>query len=216
MFTGIIEEIGTILAVKSSPNSLQLSIRCSKVLSDVKKGDSLAVNGVCLTVSDFSSNQFTADVMPETVNATTLRTLRAGSLVNLERAMEANGRFGGHFVSGHVDNTGEIVSVQHRGNAVYMEISIASELLKYIIPKGSVTVDGTSLTVFGVAASRFIISLIPVTQADSVIGRKRIGDRVNVECDMLAKYMERLLITNKRSSSSALTMDHLVANGFLD
>lgn len=215
MFTGIIEEIGTISAVKPSSNSLQLAIRCSKVLSDVKKGDSLAVNGVCLTVSDFSSNQFTADVMPETVKATTLRTLGLGSPVNLERAMAANGRFGGHIVSGHVDGTGEIVSIRQKENAVYMEISVAADLLKYFIPKGSVTVDGTSLTVFGVTEKGFIISLIPVTQGDSIVGRKRIGDRVNVECDMFAKYIERLMTTTNGNSTGGLTMDTLAASGFL-
>lgn len=215
MFTGIIEEIGTVSSVRSATNSLQLSIRCTKVLSDVKKGDSLAVNGVCLTVSDFSSNQFTADVMPETVKATTLQALRTGSPVNLERAMAANGRFGGHIVSGHVDGTGEIVSVRQKENAIYMEIGIATELLKYFIPKGSVTVDGTSLTIFGVTNEGFIISLIPVTQDDSIIGRKRPGDRVNVECDMLAKYIERLLTTNKKNPTGGLTMDTLIASGFL-
>ncbi|WP_186669753.1 riboflavin synthase [Sporosarcina sp. BP05] len=215
MFTGIIEEIGTVSAVRPAANSLQLSIRCTTVLSDVKKGDSLALNGVCLTVSDFSSNQFTADVMPETVKATTLQALRTGSPVNLERAMAANGRFGGHIVSGHVDGTGEIVSVRQKENAIYLEISIATELLKYFIPKGSVTVDGTSLTVFGVTDKGFIISLIPVTQDDSIIGRKRIGDKVNVECDMLAKYIERLLTTNKENPTGGLTMDTLIASGFL-
>jgi len=215
LFTGIIEEVGTVSAVRPAANSLQLSIRCSKVLSDVKKGDSLAVNGVCLTVSDFSSNHFTADVMPETVKATTLQALRTGSPVNLERAMAANGRFGGHIVSGHVDGTGEIVSVRQKENAIYMEISIATKLLKYFIPKGSVTVDGTSLTVFGVTSIGFIISLIPVTQGDSIIGRKRAGDRVNVECDMLAKYIERLITTDKENPTGGLTMDTLIASGFL-
>lgn len=216
MFTGIIEEIGTVSAIRLATNSLQLSIRCTKVLSDVKKGDSLAVNGVCLTVSDFSSNHFTADVMPETVKATTLQALRTGSPVNLERAMAADGRFGGHIVSGHVDGTGEVVSVRQKENAIYVEISIAPQLLKYFIPKGSVTVDGTSLTVFGVTEESFIISLIPVTQDDSIIGRKRPGDKVNVECDMLAKYIERLMTTtNKEKSTGGLTMDTLVASGFL-
>ncbi len=215
MFTGIIEEIGTVSAVRPGTNSLQLSIRCTKVLSDVKKGDSISVNGVCLTVSDFASNQFTADVMPETVKATTLQALRTGSMVNLERAMAANGRFGGHIVSGHVDGTGDIISVRNKENAIYIEISIAADLLKYFIPKGSVTVDGTSLTVFGVTDKSFIISLIPVTQDDSIIGRKQTGDRVNVECDMLAKYIERLITKKKENSTGGLTMDTLVANGFL-
>ncbi|WP_342505532.1 riboflavin synthase [Sporosarcina sp. FSL K6-2383] len=215
MFTGIIEEIGTVSAVRPATNSLQLSIRCSKVLSDVKKGDSIAVNGVCLTVSHFSSNQFTADVMPETVKATTLQALRAGSPVNLERAMAADGRFGGHLVSGHVDGTGEIILIRQKENAVYVEISVEANLLKYFIPKGSVTVDGTSLTVFGVTDKGFIISLIPVTQDDSIISRKRNGDRVNVECDMLAKYIERLMTTNKENSAGGLTMDTLITSGFL-
>jgi riboflavin synthase len=215
LFTGIIEEMGTVSTVRSGSNSSQLSIRCNTVLSDVKKGDSISVNGVCLTVSDFSGNHFTADVMPETVKATTLHALRTGSPVNLERAMVANGRFGGHIVSGHIDGTGEIISVRNKENAIYIEISITPELLKYFIPKGSVTVDGTSLTVFGVTNKGFIISLIPVTQDDSIIGRKRIGDKVNVECDMFAKYIERLLTTNKGNPTGGLTMDTLVTSGFL-
>ncbi|MCZ2259607.1 riboflavin synthase [Sporosarcina sp. G11-34] len=216
MFTGIVEEIGTVSAVTQGATSLQLAISCTKVLSDVSKGDSISVNGVCLTVADFSARHFTADVMPETVKATTLHALRSGSTVNLERAMAANGRFGGHFVSGHVDGTGEIISVQQKENAIYMDIKIAPELLKYFILKGSVTVDGTSLTVFGVTDYGFTISLIPVTQDDSVIGRKRTGDKVNVECDMLAKYIERLLTTEKVNPMGGLSMDTLAASGFLD
>lgn len=216
MFSGIVEEIGTVSSVTPGATSLQLAISCTTVLCDVKKGDSIAVNGVCLTVSDFSTRHFTADVMPETVKATTLQELRSGSSVNLERAMAANGRFGGHFVSGHVDCTGEIVSIKNVANAIYMEINIETDQLKYFIPKGSVTVDGTSLTVFGVTDQGFIISLIPVTQEDSVIGRKRIGDKVNIECDMLAKYIDRLLSNKEEKSSGGLTMDALIANGFVN
>ncbi len=216
MFTGIVEEIGTITAVTPGEASLQLNISCSKVLSDVKKGDSIAVNGVCLTVANFSVRHFTADVMPETMKATTLHELRIGSRVNLERAMAANGRFGGHFVSGHVDGTGEIIAIQPKANALYMEIRIAAELLDYFIPKGSVTVDGTSLTVFGVTDQGFIISLIPVTQDDSIIGRKKVGDQVNIECDMLAKYIERLLSKKEEKPAGSVTMETLAANGFLN
>jgi len=216
MFTGIVEEIGTVSSVTPGATSLQLAINCEKILEDINKGDSISVNGVCLTVSNFSKRHFTADVMPETVKATTLQTLRTGSVVNLERAMAANGRFGGHFVSGHVDGTGEIITVRKVENAVYMEISISPELLNYFIPKGSVTVDGTSLTVFGVTKKGFIISLIPVTQEDSVIGRKRIGDKVNIECDMLAKYIEQLITKKEVYTNSGLTMDKLLSNGFLD
>lgn len=216
MFTGIVEEIGTISSVTPGTTSLQLKIKCTKVLSDVNKGDSIAVNGVCLTVANYSTDYFVADVMPETVKATTLHELKPGSSVNLERAMAANGRFGGHFVSGHVDGTGEIISIRPKENAVYMEITIDPDLLKYFIPKGSVTVDGTSLTVFGITESGFIISLIPVTQADSIIGQKRIGDKVNIECDMLAKYIEGLLAKKEVQTSSGLTMATLAANGFLN
>ena len=216
MFTGIIEEIGTVSRVTPGATSLQLAIRCKKVLSDVNKGDSIAINGVCLTVSNFSGDHFTADVIPETVKATTLQELRSGSKVNLERAMAANGRFGGHFVSGHVDGTGEIISIKKVDNASYMEIEIDLQLLNYFIPKGSVTVDGTSLTVFGVTDTGFIISLIPVTQDDSVVGHKKVGDKVNIECDMLAKYIERLLAKKEDTPSGRVTMDTLIASGFLD
>lgn len=216
MFTGIVEEIGKITSVTTGPQSLTLSISCTKVLSDVNIGDSIAVNGVCLTVAQFSASHFTADVMPETFNATNLHELRSGSRVNLERAMIANGRFGGHIVSGHVDDTGEIISMRHVENAVYIEVQITQDLLKYFIPKGSVTVDGTSLTVFGVTDSGFVISLIPVTQEDSIIGKKRIGDKVNIECDMLAKYIERLLSKKEEKPKAGLTMDTLISSGILD
>ena len=148
MFTGIVEEVGSITAVKRGENAMLLSVRCSTILSDVHIGDSIAVNGVCLTVAQFSKNQFLADVMPETFKASNLHTLRTGSPVNLERAMAANGRFGGHFVSGHVDGTGEIMAVKPMENAIYMDIKIAPSFLRYVMPKGSVTVDGTSLNRF--------------------------------------------------------------------
>lgn len=216
MFTGIVEEIGTVSAVRQGANSLTLSIRCSKVLSDVQKGDSIAVDGVCLTVAEHSNGHFSADVMPETVKATTIQSLQTGSAVNLERAMAANGRFGGHIVSGHVDATGQIIARKRESNAIYIEIMLLPDLLKYLIPKGSIAVDGTSLTVFGVTDNSFMISLIPVTQEDSVIGHKQIGDRVNIECDMLAKYMERLMGMDKRNVNSGISMESLAASGFLD
>lgn len=216
MFTGIVEEMGTILSISPTATSNQLKIKCANILSDVNKGDSIAVNGVCLTVANFSSTYFVADVMPETVKATTLHALRAGSNVNLERAMAANGRFGGHFVSGHVDGTGEIIAIHQKENAKYIEIAIAPELSRYFIPKGSVTIDGTSLTVFGMTDTSFTISIIPVTQEDSIIGQKKIGEKVNIECDMLAKYMERLLTKKEEKVESGLTMDALAANGFLE
>ncbi|MCM3637598.1 riboflavin synthase [Sporosarcina luteola] len=216
MFTGIVEEIGTVQAIKKGSSSMQLVIKCTHILSDVKKGDSISVNGVCLTVSDFSTTQFAADVMPETFMATTLYTLKSGNRVNLERAMSANGRFGGHFVTGHVDGIGEIVAVRTVENAIYMDIQLASEFQSHLVPKGSITVDGTSLTVFGISDQGFTISLIPVTQADSIVGYKRVGDLVNVECDILAKYLERIVSRKKTEPSGGLTMDALARSGFLE
>lgn len=213
MFTGIVEELGTIQAVTRHDNAFQFRIGCRKVLEDVGVGDSIAVNGVCLTVKTFTASDFVIDVMPETVKATTMRTLQVGHTVNLERAMAANGRFGGHFVSGHVDGVGEIIKMHRVENAIYLEIKIEENLQKYFIEKGSVTVDGTSLTVFEVTETSFVISLIPVTQLDSIIGQKHVGDLVNIECDMLAKYMEKLLI-NKRTTGN-VTMQMLTENGFI-
>lgn len=214
MFTGIVEELGTIQAVTRSNHAFQFRIGCRKVLEDVRIGDSIAVNGVCLTVKTFTASDFVVDVMPETVKATTIQTLQVGHIVNLERAMAANGRFGGHFVSGHVDGVGEITKIRRVENAIYLEIKIEENIQKYFIEKGSVTVDGTSLTVFDVMDNGFVISLIPVTQSDSIIGQKHVGDVVNIECDMLAKYIEKL-IRHKEERTTGLTMSTLAAHGFL-
>ncbi|WP_060208514.1 riboflavin synthase [Sporosarcina koreensis] len=216
MFTGIVEEIGTVHSVKKGSSSMRLLITCSHVLTDVTKGDSISVNGVCLTVSEFSTTRFVADVMPETFKATTLFTLEPGSHVNLERAMAANGRFGGHFVTGHVDCIGEITAVRSIENAIYMDIRIDSAFQSHLVPKGSITIDGTSLTIFGISEQGVTISLIPVTQADSVLGYKRIGDYVNVECDILAKYLERIVSRKETKPSGGLTMDALAKSGFLE
>ncbi|WP_442598961.1 riboflavin synthase [Neobacillus sp. D3-1R] len=219
MFTGIIEEIGSILTIKQTGEAIVLTIEANKILKDAQLGDSISVNGVCLTVTSFTNNQFTVDVMPETVRATSLKTLKRGSKVNLERAMAAGGRFGGHFVSGHADGIGIIKSKKQYENAVYYEIGVESELLRYIIYKGSVAVDGTSLTVFGVSDDHFTISLIPHTLSETVIGLKGPGDMVNVECDMLGKYVDHFLAnrlnteqTPKRKSS--ITEQFLEENGF--
>lgn len=216
MFTGIVEELGKVKTIARSPNAVQLQLSCKQVLTDVNIGDSIAVNGVCLTVKDFNGSYFTADVMPETVKATTIHTLQVGDSVNLERAMAANGRFGGHFVSGHVDGVGEITKIRPEANAIYMHIKIDTHLLRYFIDKGSVTVDGTSLTVFDITQDGFVISLIPVTQADSIIGQKQVGDTVNIECDVLAKYIERLLGQQKEQNQDKVTLAMLSENGFLN
>lgn len=214
MFTGIIEEIGTVKQVIRGDKSIVLEISAKKVLEDVKLGDSIAVNGVCLTVTTFSANRFTVDVMPETVHATSLSSLAAGSKVNLERAMIANGRFGGHFVSGHVDGTGMIQEKRSISNAVYYTISVESDLAKFLMLKGSITVDGTSLTIFGVEDDTFTISLIPHTLKETILGEKGKGDKVNIEVDMLAKYMDHLLNRKEQKPKSGMSASFLEEHGY--
>lgn len=209
MFTGIVEEVGTISSVQSKPQAMELAISCTQILEDVKRGDSVAVNGVCLTVSSFGQHSFTVDVIPETVNSSTLKELKKGSPVNLERAMPANGRFGGHFVSGHIDGVGKIRSVKKEANAWTKEIEVEPALMKYMMLKGSVAVDGTSLTIFGLGQRSITVSLIPTTQADSLIGSKGTGDYVNIECDLLAKYTERI-----QQAEPKVTRNWLAENGF--
>ena len=217
MFTGIIEEIGNIQEMRSSGESMVMKIGASHVLKDVHLGDSISVNGVCLTVTSFESSFFTVDVMPETVRATSLQGLGRGSQVNLERAMSANGRFGGHFVSGHVDGIGKIKAKKREHNAVYYQIDVAPDLRHYMIEKGSVAVDGTSLTIFAVDEESFTISIIPHTIEETIIGTKDVGDIVNIECDMVGKYIEQFISRrfdqNKRPSSS-LTESFLSEHGY--
>jgi riboflavin synthase len=218
MFTGIIEELGVVANIKRTGDSFVLIIEAKKILEDVQLGDSIAVNGVCLTVTSFSSKQFTVDVMPETVKASSLQSLKRGSKVNLERAMAAGGRFGGHFVSGHIDGTGVIKSKKKLENAIYYEIEASPEVLKYVIVRGSITVDGTSLTVFGVTDDTLTLSIIPHTLTESIIGLKDSGDIVNLECDMIGKYVGHFLLggsvnVNKKSSSG-ISAQFLEDNGF--
>lgn len=214
MFTGIVEEIGSIKHIQKQANSCVLTIQANKVLNDVSLGDSIAVNGICLTVTSFSKTSFTVDVMPETMKSTSLRILKVGSFVNLERAMPATGRFGGHFVTGHVDGIGKIISKRPMDNAVYYEISVPDHLLKYMIIKGSVAVDGTSLTIFGVSSHSFTISLIPHTLENTVLGKKEVGDIVNIECDMIGKYIEHFVIRHEKEEMSKLSIQFLEDNGF--
>ncbi|MED4969880.1 riboflavin synthase [Parageobacillus toebii] len=213
MFTGIIEEVGTIEQIRQSGEAIVMTIGAKKILEDVHLGDSIAVNGVCLTVTSFTNRSFTVDIMPETVRATSLRTLTKGSKVNLERAMAANGRFGGHFVSGHVDGIGEIVRKWPLANAVYYEIKIPRELRKYMILKGSVAVDGTSLTIFGLTDETFTISLIPHTRAETILGDKQPGDIVNIECDIIGKYVAQFM-EGKKEPKSAITLEFLERHGY--
>ncbi|WP_047984754.1 riboflavin synthase [Ornithinibacillus californiensis] len=216
MFTGIIEEMGTIKGIqKRSEHAIQMIIESKKILDDVKLGDSIAVNGVCLTVTSFTMNDFQVDVMPETVKSTSLKDLINGSKVNLERAMPANGRFGGHFVSGHVDGIGEIIRKQRQENAIYYDIKVSDDLKKYLMLKGSITVDGTSLTIFNVNKNIVTISIIPHTVQETIVGDKSQGDIVNIECDMLAKYVHNILNPTNQTQKADIDKELLIQNGFM-
>lgn len=215
MFTGIVEEIGTLKSVKNKTEALEVSITARDILKDVKLGDSISINGVCLTVTDFTESAVSFDVMPETYRATNIHELKQGDPVNLERAMAAGGRFGGHLVSGHIDGIGKIVSKRPESNAVYYEIALSEELIHYFVYKGSIAVDGTSLTVFGVEDDKVTISLIPHTMEHTVLGEKGPGDRVNIECDMIGKYVAHFLNGQKKEEpKSALSKQFLSDNGF--
>lgn len=215
MFTGIVEELGAIRAVRRGAASAVLSIGAAEVLSDLKIGDSVAVNGVCLTVTSLDDGGFTADVMHETLSRSSLGALAPGSRVNLERAMPANGRFGGHIVSGHIDGTGKIASVRPDDNALWYTISAAPELLRYIVEKGSITIDGISLTVAAVDEVSFSVSLIPHTAAVTALGKKRAGDIVNLETDIIGKYVEKLLRPAlEPERQGGISLEFLAENGF--
>lgn len=224
MFTGIIEEIGTLRRVIRSGQAMLLTIGAKTVLQDVQIGDSIAVNGVCLTVVSYDSDSFTADVMPETYRQTNLSELTIGGRVNLERAMAAGKRFGGHIVQGHVDTTGVITGRRPEDNAVVFTIKPDDPaVLRYMIPRGSIAIDGISLTLIRVTDEDCSVSIIPHTLSQTVLNDKQPGDKVNLECDVLGKYVERLLenIANRpqaqgaRQTPKGVTLSMLAENGFL-
>lgn len=215
MFTGIIEEIGTIESVQSSKEAIVFTIGAKRILKDVSLGDSISVNGVCLTVTQYTASSFSVDVMPETVRSTSLSQLKKGSPVNLERAMAANGRFGGHFVSGHVDGIGKIIKKQQVSNAVYYEIQVPEELTSTLIHKGSITVDGISLTIFGLEDQKVVISIIPHTLGETILGTKGVGDIVNIECDLVGKYIKKFVTQQGSPKGSSLSKSFLEENGFV-
>ena len=215
MFTGIVEEIGEIVSVERGSRSAVLRIRCQRVLQGTRTGDSIAVNGVCLTVTSIGDSEYTADVMAETLARSSLGTLRSGSRVNLERAMPADGRFGGHIVAGHIDGTGTIREIRQDETAVWYTISAGPELLRYIVDKGSITVDGISLTVAKVGAEDFRVSTIPHTRSSTVLVDRKRGDIVNLETDIIGKYVEKLCAPEKLpEAGSSITMEFLTENGF--
>lgn len=212
MFTGIVEEIGTVLAVQKGAKSSILTIGAKAVLTDVSGGDSIAVNGVCLTVTSFSQSSFTADVMHETLDRSSLSSIRIGSKVNLERAMLANGRFGGHIVSGHIDGTGKIVEIKKDDNAVWYTIKTSEKVLRYIIEKGSIAIDGISLTVAKVEKDSFCVSIIPHTAKNTILFFKKVGDVVNLENDCIGKYVEKLL--GYQTPQSNISREFLLKFGY--
>ena len=215
MFTGIIEETGRIADIRRHSLSASLTVSCRKIMEDIHLGDSIAVNGICLTVTAFSGSEFTVDVMPETIEKTSLKLLKNGSVVNLERAMPADGRFGGHIVSGHIDGTGTVLEIQENEIAVIYKIGVSKELADGIVEKGSVALDGISLTVIDVTNEYFTVSLIPHTRNVTNMQGKRIGDPINVETDVIGKYVKKYLKTQEPASAERLTLDFLVDKGFM-
>ena len=217
MFTGIVEELGRVAAIEDQGDAIRLGIGCELAVSDAKLGDSIAVNGVCLTVVRLTGDGFDGDVMPETLRRTNLGKLKPKSRVNLERAMAADGRFGGHIVAGHVDGTGTITELKPEGNAVWVTVSAAPELLRYIVEKGSITIDGISLTVAYVDDSCFKVSIIPHTGEETTLLTRTAGYEVNLETDIVGKYVEKLMQPAKDAAKpkSGLSAEFLALNGFL-
>ncbi|MDQ0492061.1 MULTISPECIES: riboflavin synthase [Paenibacillus] len=220
MFTGLVEEVGRIQTISKSGEAMVLGIEGSVVLGDLKIGDSVSVNGVCLTAIQIGVKDFKVDVMPETFRSSNLRELKSGSRVNLERAMAAYGRFGGHIVQGHVDGTGTIRRVTSDQNAVVFEVAPSNQaLFKYILLKGSITIDGISLTVAQRTGDTFAVSIIPHTLSETALQAKREGDTVNIECDILGKYVEQLLnyrglAAMEGAEKAPISLDYLAKHGF--
>lgn len=227
MFTGIVEEIGHIKRISKKGQAMELTIEARLILEDAKLGDSIAINGVCLTITNMGAYDFSADVMPETFRKTTLHLLEHGSEVNLERAMLANGRFGGHIVQGHVDGVGIVRKRVNEENAVVFTIEPKdSDLLRYMIDHGSITIDGISLTIVKVSEATFTVSIIPHTLSETVLKVRQAGDLVNLECDVLGKYVEKLMLSrlepnqpnqskHQNTKSGTLTAAFLADNGFI-
>lgn len=218
MFTGIIEEIGTVKNIVKGSRSIKLAIAVRKVLENTNLGDSIAVNGVCLTVTALGRDGFMADVMPESMSKTNMGALKPGDRVNLERALTLASRLGGHIVSGHIDGTGEIIAMEKDDNAVRVTLTSVPKVMKYIVPEGSVALDGVSLTVAQLGENDFTVSLIPHTAQVTTLLDKKVGDRLNIENDVVGKYVERLLSFSGKNAAaekkSAISLSFLRENGF--
>lgn len=215
MFTGIVESMGRVRGIKRGAQSFQIEVQAETILDDVKLGDSISVNGVCLTVTSYDQQHFTADVMPETMDKTTLKHLKIGEYVNLERALRLGDRLGGHIVQGHIDALGIIKAKEKRDIAYIYTIKAPAEVLRYTVPKGSIAVDGVSLTVIDVWVDSFTVSLIPHSAEKTTLGFKNPGDYVNLESDILGRYIEKLLETGGDEKTSSLSVSFLAENGFL-
>ncbi|NFV12814.1 riboflavin synthase [Clostridium sporogenes] len=219
MFTGIVEEIGKILKIEEGKDFLHITIEGNKVLKSLNLGDSIAVNGVCLTVTNFNNNSFTVDVMAETLRKSSLKALSKGSLVNLERAVTLNKPLGGHIVSGHIDGTGEVINIKKESIATLLEIEAKENLLKYMVPKGSIALDGVSLTLVDVKEKSFTVSLIPHTKEATILINKNIGYIINIECDVLGKYIYKFIHLKdddeKKVSKNNISLDFLSKTGFI-
>lgn len=218
MFTGLVEEIGRLQGRESFRGGAKLVISAGELLEEAAVGDSIAVNGVCLTVTELAAGSFSAVVMPETLRKSNLGALTPGEELNLERALPLGGRLGGHLVSGHIDATGTLVRCYPEGNAVVMHFRIPAELQRYLIPKGSIAVDGISLTIAQLNPEGFSVSVIPHSAAQTTLGRMKIGATVNLEVDLIGKYVERLLepyLERSRESGTKLTAAFLKENGFI-
>lgn len=215
MFTGLIEEIGKVVDIFERNKMWSITFECEKVLEDVDVGDSIAVNGVCLTVEEYDENLFKANVMAETMRKSNLKYFKKGSSVNLERALKIGDRFGGHIVSGHIDGIGIIEEYEDEGDAIWVSISTSKDILKYIVYKGSVAVDGVSLTVSYVDEKIFKVSIIPHTNENTTLIKRNIKDVVNIECDLIGKYVEKLLLHEKAKKESSIDMNFLIQNGFI-
>lgn len=213
MFTGIVETMGKVTRIERLSQSARLAISAGRVSEDVMIGDSIAVNGVCLTVVSIDAPELVFDAVYETLRRTNLGDLTVGNMVNLERAMLANGRFGGHIVQGHVDGVGRVLSLRPVGNAWAVHIDVTPNLMRYIVEKGSICVDGISLTVSDAGGSSFGISVIPHTWANTTLSQKRAGDSLNVECDIIGKYVEQLF-GKSHTAPETVSMDMLVRSGF--
>jgi len=213
MFTGIIEEVGSISSIRRGGKAIVLDVQAQRVLEGTKIGDSIAVEGVCLTVTSIRERGFSVDVMPETMSRTTFGHFKPGSKVNLERALRLSDRLGGHLVSGHIDGTGRILEGGRAGNAEMFRIEAGASVLRYIVEKGSVAIDGISLTVIDMDPRSFRVGIIPLTQAETTILSKKTGEEVNIECDIIGKYIEKL--AKGETKGAGVTLDTLARNGYL-